>query len=132
MAANQKNSAPLTPKRIQRKRTAGFRMPKGAIYVGRGSKWGNPFKLINNQIYYQAMGEWFHYDYGKYADIKDVVKLFRDLLISPSSPIADPEIIARFVWMNNHIRELKGKDLSCWCSLSAPCHCDPLLELANA
>jgi len=31
------------PVRIQRKRTKGWRMPEGAVYVGRGSKWGNPF-----------------------------------------------------------------------------------------
>ena len=32
------------PKRIQRKRTRGWRMPEGAVYVGRGSRWGNPFR----------------------------------------------------------------------------------------
>jgi hypothetical protein len=31
------------PQRIQRRRVKGWRMPEGAIYVGRGSKWGNPF-----------------------------------------------------------------------------------------
>ncbi|MGV7636606.1 DUF4326 domain-containing protein, partial [Mycobacterium kansasii] len=31
------------PKRIQRKRTKGWRMPEGAVYVGRPTKWGNPF-----------------------------------------------------------------------------------------
>lgn len=31
------------PKRIQRKRTKGWRMPENAVYVGRPSKWGNPF-----------------------------------------------------------------------------------------
>jgi hypothetical protein len=31
------------PKRIQRRRVAGWRMPAGAVYVGRPSKWGNPF-----------------------------------------------------------------------------------------
>ena len=30
------------PKRIQRKRTKGWRMPTGAVYVGRPTKWGNP------------------------------------------------------------------------------------------
>lgn len=30
------------PKRIQRKRTKGLRMPDNAVYVGRGSKWGEP------------------------------------------------------------------------------------------
>ena len=29
--------------RIQRRRTKGWRMPEGAVYVGRGSKWGNPY-----------------------------------------------------------------------------------------
>lgn len=33
------------PERIQRRRTKGWRMPEGAIYVGRPSKWGNPFQL---------------------------------------------------------------------------------------
>lgn len=33
------------PFRIQRKRTKGWRMPAGAVYVGRGSKWGNPYKI---------------------------------------------------------------------------------------
>lgn len=31
------------PRRIQRRRTAGWRMPDGAVYVGRPTKWGNPF-----------------------------------------------------------------------------------------
>jgi hypothetical protein len=31
------------PERIQRKRTPGYRMPPGAVYVGRPTKWGNPF-----------------------------------------------------------------------------------------
>ena len=32
-----------SPKRIQRKRTAGWRMPEGAVYVGRQSLYGNPW-----------------------------------------------------------------------------------------
>lgn len=32
-------------KRVQRKRTAGWRMPPNTIYVGRPTKWGNPYKL---------------------------------------------------------------------------------------
>jgi hypothetical protein len=35
----------MTPKRIQRKRARGWRMPPGAIYVGRPTKWGNPFRI---------------------------------------------------------------------------------------
>ena len=32
------------PARIQRRRSAGWRMPEGAVYVGRPSIWGNPFR----------------------------------------------------------------------------------------
>jgi len=32
-------------KRIQRKRTKGWRMPEDTIYVGRGSDYGNPHKV---------------------------------------------------------------------------------------
>lgn len=31
--------------RIQRKRTKGWRMPPNAVYVGRPTKWGNPFQV---------------------------------------------------------------------------------------
>ena len=30
------------------------------------------------------------------------------------------------------LRELRGKDLACWCPLDKPCHADVLLEIANA
>ncbi len=33
----------MTPKRIQRRRTRGWRMREGAVYVGRPTQWGNPF-----------------------------------------------------------------------------------------
>ena len=33
------------PIRIQRKRTKGWRTPENTVYVGRGSRWGNPFKI---------------------------------------------------------------------------------------
>ena len=34
----------MSPQRIQRQRTKGWRMPEGAVYVGRPTKWGNPFE----------------------------------------------------------------------------------------
>lgn len=36
------------PKRIQRKRTKGWRMPEGAVYVGRLTDFGNPHSLIGS------------------------------------------------------------------------------------
>jgi len=38
-------------KRIQRKRVKGWRMPPNTVYVGRPTKWGNPFtgdNAVNN------------------------------------------------------------------------------------
>lgn len=32
-------------KRIQRKRTRGWKMPPNTVYVGRPTKWGNPYKV---------------------------------------------------------------------------------------
>jgi hypothetical protein len=34
--------------------------------------------------------------------------------------------------MLDHIHELRGKNLACWCRPGATCHADVLLELANA
>ncbi|MDG4798958.1 DUF4326 domain-containing protein [Micromonospora sp. WMMD980] len=44
-----------TPKRIQRRRTPGWRMPANTAYVGRPTKFGNPFG------YHQQMGGLVHY-----------------------------------------------------------------------
>lgn len=38
------------PRRIQRKRTRGWRMPEGAVYVGRPSRWGNPFSVHRGNV----------------------------------------------------------------------------------
>ncbi len=84
------------PQRIQRKRTKGWRMPEGAVYVGRPSKWGNPFAVGDDIAGLDATG-----------------------------------FFAEFVAPKLDLRELRGKDLACWCRLDQPCHADVLLELAN-
>lgn len=33
------------PKRIQLRRTRGWRMPEGALKVARPSRWGNPYRV---------------------------------------------------------------------------------------
>lgn len=34
----------IVPERLQRKRTKGYRLPSGAVYVGRPTRFGNPFQ----------------------------------------------------------------------------------------
>jgi hypothetical protein len=59
---------------------------------------------------------------------------------SRPQPTAIPNRPARSTWLGYAQqralraairRELRGKDLACWCRLGEPCHADVLLELAN-
>jgi hypothetical protein len=36
----------MRPRRIQRKRIKGWRKPARAVYVGRPTRWGNPFRHL--------------------------------------------------------------------------------------
>ena len=50
------------PRRLQRKRIKGWRAPDGAVYVGRGSRWGNPYRLGYTQVRIPGIdgSEWQH------------------------------------------------------------------------
>ena len=53
----------MKPIRIQRKRTKGWKMPPNTVYVGRPTKWGNPFKGVDakdsfEQMYKQAIEDY--------------------------------------------------------------------------
>jgi hypothetical protein len=106
------------PKRIQRKRTKGWRMPEGAVYVGRPTRWGNPWSIGST--------EWF---------IEEGGLINRE----PHEPLTREQAIKSFSNSMSHdgyraqlIREaLAGKDLACWCPLDSPCHGDVLLDIAN-
>lgn len=99
----------MSPQRIQRKRTKGWRMPEGVIYVGRGSKWGNPWIVDPSKATHPATNQYR-------ATVEECVKLFRDLM---------------YCGYEGEIEDLRGKDLACWCPLDQPCHADVLLEMAN-
>lgn len=118
-------------KRIQRKRTKGWKMPENTVYVGRPTKWGNPLKLVGDMIYINAtwrrkiLDPW---GYFKQGTIEDVVKYY-DLLLN-GEWLGDNEDM-RYWNIELHklpINELKDKDLACFCSLSCACHADVLLE----
>jgi hypothetical protein len=110
------------PQRIQRKRTRGWRMPEGAVYVGRGSRWGNPWTIQTPQ-----------------PDARTVTSPEGRIVLSAVGPDADrwARTVAtrRFAkWITTSgldLTELAGKDLACWCKPTDPCHADVLLALAN-
>ncbi len=107
------------PQRIQRKRTRGWKMPDGAVYVGRPTRWGNPYRLSDYRF---ARADGTPYE-NPIAAREMAIRDFEMWLgVSPKG-----EAIAAA-----SKRELRGKDLACWCPLDQPCHADVLLELANA
>jgi len=102
-----------TPKRIQRRRVKGWRMPEGAIYVGRPTKWGNPFKVPTPSEISGITREEAH-------DIAVKVYGWELMIEGPGFELAQAAK-----------RELRGHDLVCWCRLDEPCHADVLLRVAN-
>lgn len=90
--------------RVLNKRTD--KIPPDAIYVGRPSKWGNPYMV--------------------YPHKGALIRVAHSLAVNQYKEyIAEhPELIEVAK------KELRGKDLVCWCA-PLPCHADILLELVN-
>lgn len=108
------------PKRIQRSRAKGWRMPEGAVYVGRPTKWGNPWFL-------NARGGHYFVD-GPRANP----------LQHPCGNKEGARLVAVLLFRKERegvrsmdLTSLRSKDLVCWCALDQPCHADVLLEIAN-
>ncbi len=134
------------PKRIRRERSRGWRMPKNSVYVGRPTKWGNPFRVVEvswskrSAAFLQA----FKIALGPFLcrDREQAAKFFKECLHRAKNgfPFPAPPIqgeftakdIEQFKTLANNVHELRGKNLACWCLSSECCHADVLLELANA
>ncbi len=109
------------PKRIQRKRIRGWRKPDGVVDVTRISRWGNKF-LVKGKAHPTSDGgrETHHDEYNVICETaEEAVEMFRDFMERSPHRVTAIQ------------RELKGKDLMCWCALDQPCHADVLLEIAN-
>jgi len=116
----------MTPIRIQRKRSKGWKMPENTVYVGRPGYWGNPFT-------------------ASVFGLDHAILLYRDMVSGLWGPDLDvaralAALELRQAWLKRFNGEhpseaarsvLQGKNLACWCRLDQPCHADVLLELAN-
>lgn len=105
------------PRRIRRSRVKAWRMPENTVYVGRGSRWGNPHK-VGVSLTENGDGRL------RYMTAQDAVSAFRETV---SYWTQTERGSARWP-----LEDLRGKNLACWCPLSWPCHADVLLELANS
>lgn len=86
-------------------------IPRDAVYVGRPTKWGNPFSHLNGTLAKH-----------KVATRDEAVDAYEAQLLRWFEK--DPEAKGRLQ------AELRGKDLVCWCA-PARCHADVLLKYAN-
>lgn len=99
------------PRRVQLRRTKDWRLPLNTVVVSRPSKWGNPFKVTPERSQLSAVGA------------------FRIWLTTEGVTAGIQE---RKQWMLDHMPDLRGKNLACWCSLNSACHADVLLSLVGA
>ncbi len=76
--------------------------PDWDVYVGRPSKWGNPFII------------------GRDGTRNQVIDKYREWLDTTRPDLVK---LAKI--------ELKGKVLACHCAPAAPCHADVLAAIAN-
>ena len=93
-------------------------MPPDTVYVGRPSKWGNPWSPANHSIITMNGGTVVASRPGTLAEC---VVAYEEDIRSGS-----------FGYKTADIRlALRGKNLACWCRLDQPCHADVLLRIAS-
>ena len=101
--------------RVVRRRVRGWRMPPNTVSVTRPGRWGNPFKVSEDMPVEQAV-----------ADFRLELR-YEALAIELELPVRSKHMR----WIAEHINELKGKNLACYCKAGQPCHADVLLSVAN-
>lgn len=135
----------VPPKRIQRKRTKGWKMPPNTVSVTRPGQWANPFRVggyfrIGGQLggagaFGALRCEWMERKIWKPSDEDRAVREGYTLIKSREHAVTwfrrltDNWSAARRTECR---RDLAGKNLACFCALDQPCHVDVLLEIANA
>lgn len=115
----------IKPVRLQLSRRAGFnlqtlsRTTNGleVVNVARPHKYGNPFRVGLVACNCRSAGECSHNSFRR----ETAAQAVEDFAAIPRSERRLAEIR----------RELRGKNLACWCAPNVPCHADVLLELAN-
>lgn len=105
------------PRRIQRRRARGWRLPPGCVCVDRSTRWGNPFVVGRDGTAAECV---HHY----------AAMLAGSFCVSPH--VEFDELRAARAHVLAHGHELRGRDLACWCGESAKwCHADVLLAVVN-
>lgn len=112
------------PTRVQRKRTKGFKLPENTVCVDRTTKWGNPFKVVEEDGRYHVKDREGNY-WGERPYMSEIFAI--GVAIDLYKNWLEGQILIKKL----DPQELRGKNLACFCSLDKPCHAGYLLEIAN-
>jgi hypothetical protein len=99
------------PKRIQRKRSRGWRLPTGATCVTRPGSFGNPFETAQ--------------------EFRQSLMYFMANPASEGIEQNTEEQNMRMRWIAENLDRLRGFHLACFCETHAACHADVLIRYAN-
>lgn len=123
------------PERIQRRRTKGWRTPTDAVYVGRPTRFGNPFTITPAASRRDGPLDMWAVRYQGQTLVRWDTKL-----------AARADATGRYArWIREPEQEntralfralLHGRDITCWCPLPEPgqpdhCHGAVLLSLLS-
>lgn len=117
------------PQRIQRRRTRGWKMPEGVVYVGRPTKWGNPWTVAWSKEQ-GLIRDGFH-EYACFENFKAWLTWTDEHREKYPKTCEIWLYEERRAELLKHLHELRGKDLACYCGPEDSCHADVLLEIAN-
>lgn len=128
------------PQRIHRRRVKGWTMPEGAVFVGRPTRWGNPFRAHLGTVFGP---DWFELKerrltrgifpsgddraYSSHSDPRHAVEAAVDTFRTRLEVLERDKGEEYAAWL----APLRGHDLACYCPLGMPCHADLLLIAAN-
>jgi hypothetical protein len=109
-------------KRVQRSRKKGFVTAAGTIYVGRPTKWGNPFMA---RRWGHAKSVILHRRWLR----GEIAALTLERMGFCAAEVDALQRLRARVLADLH--QLAGCDLACWCPLTSTwCHAELLLDLA--
>lgn len=106
-----------TPTRVQLSRHRGWRKPENTVVVSKPTMWGNPFWKGSGC---RMTAAWSY----------KVALMVEILLLRLGAPPQNHHMRK----IAEHIGELRGKNLACWCPTNMPdeyCHAGVLLAVAN-
>lgn len=127
------------PRRIQRRRTPGWRLPHNARIVDRTTRWGNPFTVRKNGTKWQVIDI-----NDRFASLREQPWYSTDAwgarVFAASLYALHTGPLGLYEFSDETLAEIRrvlgGRDLACWCPLPEPgdtdhCHAAVLLRIAN-